>query len=141
MEKRPADNSRPGVTRRDFIKGMGTGALGTAVLQPLLGQTIATKKGRVPVYDRKTITLAVNGRKTTLEVEANETLLDVLRDGALREREHRPRLGHRAAPDEVRDEPRLARARVDPLRLGADRLPLCLDCCHYLLTFDALSPA
>ena len=80
MEKRPADNSRPGVTRRDFIKGMGTGALGTAVLQPLLGQTIATKKGRVPVYDRKTITLAVNGRKTTLEVEANETLLDVLRD-------------------------------------------------------------
>ncbi|MGZ5514598.1 MAG: (2Fe-2S)-binding protein [Candidatus Aminicenantales bacterium] len=80
MEKRPADNSRPGVTRRDFIKGMGSGAIGTAVLQPLLGQTIATQKGRVPVYDRKTITLTVNGRKVDLEVGANETLLDVLRD-------------------------------------------------------------
>ncbi len=69
-----------GVSRRDFIKGLGTGALGTAVLPPLLGQTIATKKGRVPVYDRKTIALTVNGRKVSLAVEANETLLDVLRD-------------------------------------------------------------
>ena len=80
MDKKPVDKSRAGVTRRDFIKGMGSGAIGTAVLQPLLGQTIATRKGRVPVYDRKTITLTVNGRKTTVEVEANETLLDVLRD-------------------------------------------------------------
>ncbi|HMA55034.1 MAG TPA: (2Fe-2S)-binding protein [Acidobacteriota bacterium] len=80
MPKKPTDNPRPGVTRRDFIKGMGSGAIGTAVLQPLLGQTIATQKGRVPVYDRKAITLTVNGRKTTLDVEANETLLDVLRD-------------------------------------------------------------
>jgi aerobic-type carbon monoxide dehydrogenase small subunit (CoxS/CutS family) len=80
MEKKPSGNSRTGVTRRDFIKGMGTGALGTAVLPPLLGQTIATRKGRVPVYDRKTIALTVNGRKVSLEVGANETLLDVLRD-------------------------------------------------------------
>jgi len=80
MEKKPAGNSRPGVTRRDFIKGMGSGAIGTAVLQPLLAQTIPTQKGRVPVYDRKTITLTVNGHKTSVEVEANETLLDVLRE-------------------------------------------------------------
>lgn len=80
MPKKPTDSPRPGVTRRDFIKGMGSGAIGTAVLQPLLGQTIATQKGRVPVYDRKTITLTVNGRKVDLEVGANETLLDVLRD-------------------------------------------------------------
>ena len=79
MEKRPAKKS-PGVSRRDFIKGMGTGALGTAVLPPLLGQTITTKKGRVPVFDKKTIALTVNGRKVSLEVGANETLLDVLRD-------------------------------------------------------------
>jgi xanthine dehydrogenase YagT iron-sulfur-binding subunit len=69
-----------GVSRRDFIKGMGTGALGTAVLPPLLGQTITTKKGRVPVYDKKTISLTVNGKATRLAVEVNETLLDVLRD-------------------------------------------------------------
>lgn len=79
MENRPAGKPRTGVTRRDFIKGMGSGAIGTAVLQPLLGQTIPTRKGQVPVYARKTITLTVNGKKTTVEVAANETLLDVLR--------------------------------------------------------------
>jgi xanthine dehydrogenase YagT iron-sulfur-binding subunit len=79
MENKPAGKSRTGVTRRDFIKGMGSGAIGTAVLQPLLGQAIPTRKGQVPVYARKTITLTVNGRKTTVEVAANETLLDVLR--------------------------------------------------------------
>ncbi|OGD11511.1 MAG: hypothetical protein A2W20_09565 [Candidatus Aminicenantes bacterium RBG_16_66_30] len=41
---------------------------------------MATKKGRVPVYERKTITLTVNGKKIDLAVEANETLLDALRD-------------------------------------------------------------
>jgi aerobic-type carbon monoxide dehydrogenase small subunit (CoxS/CutS family) len=80
MEKRSAKRSPGGVSRRDFIKGMGTGALGTAVIPELLGQTIATKKGRIPVYERKTIALTVNGRKISLEVEANETLLEVLRE-------------------------------------------------------------
>jgi len=80
MEKKPDRKTPGGVSRRDFIKGMGTGALGTAVLPPLLGQTIVTKKGRVPVYEKKTIALTVNGQKVSLEVAANETLLDVLRD-------------------------------------------------------------
>ncbi len=80
MEKKPDRKASSGVSRRDFIKGMGTGALGTAVLPPLLGQTIVTRKGRVPVYEKKTITLTVNGRPVSLEVAANETLLDVLRD-------------------------------------------------------------
>jgi len=80
MEKKTAKRSPVGVSRRDFIKGMGTGALGTAVIPELLGQSIATRKGRVPVYERKTIALTVNGRKVGLEVEANETLLEVLRD-------------------------------------------------------------
>ena len=80
MEKKTAKKSPGGVSRRDFIKGMGTGALGTAVLPPLLGQTITTKKGRVPVFDKKTIALTVNGRKVSLEVGANETLLEVLRE-------------------------------------------------------------
>jgi aerobic-type carbon monoxide dehydrogenase small subunit (CoxS/CutS family) len=80
MEKKTAKRSPGGVSRRDFIKGMGTGALGTAVIPELLGQSIATRKGRVPVYERKTIALTVNGRKVGLEVEANETLLEVLRD-------------------------------------------------------------
>ena len=80
MDKGQDKKKAGGVSRRDFIKGMGTGALGTAVLPPLLGQTITTKKGRVPVYDKKTITMTVNGQATSLAVAANETLLDVLRD-------------------------------------------------------------
>jgi aerobic-type carbon monoxide dehydrogenase small subunit (CoxS/CutS family) len=80
VEKRSNDQPRAGVTRRDFIKGVGSGAIGTAVIGPLLGQTVPTRKGQVPVYARKTITLTVNGKKTTLEVAANETLLDVLRE-------------------------------------------------------------
>jgi xanthine dehydrogenase YagT iron-sulfur-binding subunit len=80
MDKAQNKRKAGGVSRRDFIKGMGTGALGTAVLAPLHGQTIATKKGRVPVYERKTIALKVNGKDVSLAVEANETLLDVLRD-------------------------------------------------------------
>ena len=80
MEKKPTKKNPSGVSRRDFIKGMGTGALGTAVLPPLLGQTITTKKGRVPVFNRKTISLTVNGKALSFEVEANQTLLDVLRD-------------------------------------------------------------
>jgi xanthine dehydrogenase YagT iron-sulfur-binding subunit len=80
MDKKTAKKFPGGVSRRDFIKGLGTGALGTAVIPELLGATIETKKGRVPVYERKTITLTVNGRKVGLEVEANETLLEVLRD-------------------------------------------------------------
>lgn len=80
MDKGQNKKKAGGVSRRDFIKGMGTGALGTAVLAPLHGQTIATKKGRVPVYDKKTIGLNVNGKEVSLTVEANETLLDVLRD-------------------------------------------------------------
>jgi len=80
MDKKPGKKDPGGVSRRDFIKGVGRGALGTAILAPLRGQTIATKKGRVPVYERKTITLTVNGKKIDLAVEANETLLDALRD-------------------------------------------------------------
>jgi aerobic-type carbon monoxide dehydrogenase small subunit (CoxS/CutS family) len=81
MEKRSDKKTPGGVSRRDFIKGVGTGALGTAVLPGLFAQDAAqTKKGRVPVYDKKTITLTVNGTPQTVLVRANETLLDLLRD-------------------------------------------------------------
>jgi len=81
MERRSNNKTPGGVSRRDFIKGMGTGALGTAVLPQLFAQdTIQTRKGRVPVFDKKTVTLTVNGTPLTVLVAANETLLDVLRD-------------------------------------------------------------
>jgi xanthine dehydrogenase YagT iron-sulfur-binding subunit len=71
------------VTRRDFIKGVGGGAVGAAVAPKLLAQDAAslqTKKGNIPVYSKKKIKLTVNGKKFTLEVEPRETLLDVLRE-------------------------------------------------------------
>jgi aerobic-type carbon monoxide dehydrogenase small subunit (CoxS/CutS family) len=81
MEKRSDKKVPGGVSRRDFIKGVGTGALGTAVLPVLFAQdAIQTKKGRVPVYDKKMIALTVNDTPQTVLVAANETLLDVLRD-------------------------------------------------------------
>ncbi len=81
MDKKPVRKTPGGVSRRDFIKGVGTGALGTAVLPRLFAQdAIATKKGRVPVFDSKAVTLTVNGSPKTLTVAANETLLDVLRN-------------------------------------------------------------
>jgi len=80
MDKKTDRKAPGGVSRRDFIKGVGTGALGTAVLPRLFAQdAIATKKGRVPVFDKKAVTLTVNGTPKTLTVAANETLLDVLR--------------------------------------------------------------
>ena len=81
MEKRSDKKTPGGVSRRDFIKGVGTGALGTAVLPGLFAQdAVQTKKGRVPVFDKKTITLTVNGTPQAVLVRANETLLDLLRD-------------------------------------------------------------
>lgn len=70
-------------TRREFIKGMGGGALGAAVVPRLLPQEAAslrTTEGDIPVYDKKLITLTVNGKDYSLVVEPRETLLHVLRE-------------------------------------------------------------
>src|SRR5262249_2421292 len=50
-------------------------------------------------------------------------------------------LRHRAAADEVGDEPRLPRARMHPARLRAHGLPLLLDYRHQRFTFALRSPA
>jgi len=80
MEK---ENKGNALTRRDFLKGFGTGALGAAVAPKLLAQeaeSIQTKEGKIPVYSKKQITLTVNEKKISMIVEPHETLLDVLRD-------------------------------------------------------------
>jgi aerobic-type carbon monoxide dehydrogenase small subunit (CoxS/CutS family) len=70
------------VSRRDFIKGFGGGALGAAVAPKLLkpGSSVQTESGEVALYSKKQVSLTVNGKLLSLVVEANETLLDVLRD-------------------------------------------------------------
>jgi xanthine dehydrogenase YagT iron-sulfur-binding subunit len=70
-------------TRRDFLKGFGGGAIGAAVVPKILTQemtAIDTEKGKVPVYTNKEVSLTVNGKKYTLVVEPQETLLDILRE-------------------------------------------------------------
>ena len=70
-------------TRRDFLKGFGSGAIGAAVVPKILAQesaSIETKKGKIPVYSKKQVTFTVNGERYTLVVEPRETLLDILRE-------------------------------------------------------------
>ena len=70
-------------TRRDFLKGFGSGTLGAALAPKLLAQkaeSVKTKEGEVPIFSKKQIQFTVNGKDHTLVVESQETLLDVLRD-------------------------------------------------------------
>jgi xanthine dehydrogenase YagT iron-sulfur-binding subunit len=70
-------------TRRAFLKGFGSGALGAAVAPKLLAQkaeSLQTKEGNIPVFSQKLITLTVNGQKISCTVEPRETLLDLLRE-------------------------------------------------------------
>lgn len=71
--------ARTGVSRRGFISGigLGSGAVGTGVLETGAAAQTAAKvvgPGAVP------ITLKVNGREHTLNLEPRVTLLDALRD-------------------------------------------------------------
>ncbi len=73
-----------GVSRRDFLKGIGAGSVGAAVISTGLldaprveaypTETVAPMKGKSP------INLKVNGKAYRLEVEHRQTLAEVLRD-------------------------------------------------------------
>jgi xanthine dehydrogenase YagT iron-sulfur-binding subunit len=70
------------VTRRDFIKGMGGGAIAATVASTATAAPRPQAGGENPLEARetKTVTLKVNGRSRTLKVRPRETLLSVLRD-------------------------------------------------------------
>jgi xanthine dehydrogenase YagT iron-sulfur-binding subunit len=77
------EKKKNALSRRDFLKGFGSGALGAAVAPKLLAQeaeSLQIKEGEVPFYTKKRITMTVNEKKLTMTVEPQETLLDVLRD-------------------------------------------------------------
>ena len=83
-------DSKSSVSRRGFIKGLGAGGIGSALVpQAMLGAgavaAVGTAANATPTQGevmgpgRVPITLRVNGQNVTLEVEPRETLLDVLR--------------------------------------------------------------
>jgi len=75
---------RKGVSRRDFLKGLGGGAIGTAVISTGLldpGKSDAYPTESVGAGRSKSaVNLKVNGKAYRLEVEHRETLAEVLRD-------------------------------------------------------------
>ena len=80
MDQKPKKKT---ISRRDFIKGFGGGAVGVAVAPHLLPQEAAclqTEEGEVPVFAKKPITRTVNGNMYSLVVQPRDTLLEVLRE-------------------------------------------------------------
>jgi len=78
------DENKGKVSRRTFLKGLGGGAIGTAVIS-----TGLVKSDSVEAYSpessggagtRKTLNLKVNGKSYKVEVEHRSTLAEVLRD-------------------------------------------------------------
>ena len=75
---------KKGVSRRDFLKGIGGGAIGTAVISTGLltpkeaeaypTEAVASARGK------SAINLKVNGKAYRVEVEHRQTLAEVLRD-------------------------------------------------------------
>lgn len=73
-----------GVSRRGFLKGVGTGLVGSAALADgLMGQ----QGGKPPAASARgedietaTVNMTINGKKYTAEVEPRETLLNLLRE-------------------------------------------------------------
>jgi xanthine dehydrogenase YagT iron-sulfur-binding subunit len=82
MENKPKKKGRS-VTRRAFLQGLGGGAAGAALATRIRGQVSGagqTGAALSPAVDRKVVTMTVNGKHVSVEVEPRETLLEVLRE-------------------------------------------------------------
>lgn len=80
QEKRKA---KKGISRRDFLKGIGSGAVGTAVATHLIkpaSARLARQEGELPLLHKKNVSFILNGKQISVEVEPRESLLDVLRE-------------------------------------------------------------
>jgi aerobic-type carbon monoxide dehydrogenase small subunit (CoxS/CutS family) len=71
------DDERLTVTRREFLKGMGSGALVTSIALPPVSADAAA--AAPPALTEAAVQLNVNGRIHRLRVKSHWTLLDVLR--------------------------------------------------------------
>ncbi len=71
-----------GVTRRDFLKGLGTGVLGSVVIpaSPLVKSVKAASPDVEELAGTVSIQITVNGKVHKVSVEPRTTLLSVLRE-------------------------------------------------------------
>jgi xanthine dehydrogenase YagT iron-sulfur-binding subunit len=76
------DDSKLTVSRRGFIKTMGSGLLLSSTVSPvdLLKAPGAAERDKVLGPDRVSLELEINGKKHSVEVETRTTLVEVLRD-------------------------------------------------------------
>jgi xanthine dehydrogenase YagT iron-sulfur-binding subunit len=82
---RAAESARGGVSRRDFVKGAGASAAGTALLESGLAQAALDSAGAVNGNEvlgpgAVPISLSVNGRNVSVRVDPATTLAEVLRN-------------------------------------------------------------
>lgn len=83
LESRDSNPEGRGISRRRFLKGVGTGAMTAAVAPAVLASRIDSAEAAVdtlPGVTEMEITLNVNGATYKLNVEARTTLAGVLRD-------------------------------------------------------------
>jgi xanthine dehydrogenase YagT iron-sulfur-binding subunit len=80
MPKKKKEEASPGISRRDFFKSGGTGALTTGLLGQgqMLGESAATTEVLGP--GAVSIRLSLNGKVRRIRVEPRVTLLDALRN-------------------------------------------------------------
>ena len=78
----PPDGSptRTGFNRRDFLKGSGAAAAATALATATDTANAQDAKSKVRSAKPQKVTLNVNGKDHTLEIEPRVTLLDALRN-------------------------------------------------------------
>lgn len=77
MREHEQKRSGPDVNRRDFLKGSGAAVAATALVTE--GHEALAQDAKVAAGKAK-VTLNVNGKKQTLNLETRTTLLDALRD-------------------------------------------------------------
>lgn len=85
MSKEDVKEPRGKVSRRTFLKGMGSGFISTSAISTGLFNKEAVAAILEPETERisepQMIQLHINGKKHTVQVEPRSTLLGVLRDG------------------------------------------------------------
>ena len=80
-----AEPARGGVSRRDFVKGAGASAAGTALLESGLAQAGLNSAGAAEANEvlgpgAVPVSLSVNGRNVSVRVDPATTLVEVLRN-------------------------------------------------------------